>query len=180
MRGDRLLEQPAVAARVDEAGEELGVVAVAIGFAEQTDQRILRLADVRFEVGVVLVRDRQARAEREGAPEGVLGERFAVAAAVDVLADDAVAAAEPRPCRGEPRIEIEAALIELARRGHAVVVAGELVAAKIELVRARVVRHVGRVRRNAAAKRQRQRLRDPLRDVVLQSEQIAERGLHGV
>ena len=69
VRGDRLVEEPAVAAGVDESGEQLGIVAVAVGFAEQAHERSLRLADVRLEVGVELVRDRQARVELERAAE---------------------------------------------------------------------------------------------------------------
>ena len=69
MRVDRLLEQPAVAARVDESGEELRIVAVLRRLLEQADQGVRRLAHVGFELRIVLVRHRQARAERERAIE---------------------------------------------------------------------------------------------------------------
>ena len=109
VRGDRLLEQPAVAARVDEPGEQLRIVAVTPRLAQQPHERALGLADVGLQVRVELVGDRQPRVERERAAEGLLGARLAVGRAVDVLADHAVAAAEPRPGGREPRIELEAA-----------------------------------------------------------------------
>ena len=121
VRGDRLLEQAAVAARVDQAGEQLGIVAVPARFAEQAAQRRRRLADVRLEVGVELVRDRQARVDGQGAAQRVLGPRVAARIGIDVLADDAMAAAEPGPRRREARIELEALLVEIARRDDAVV-----------------------------------------------------------
>jgi hypothetical protein len=58
-----LLEEAAVAARVHQPGKKLGIVAVTFGFADEADQRILRLAHVRLQVGVELVRNRQARSQ---------------------------------------------------------------------------------------------------------------------
>ena len=81
VRGDRLLEEPAVAAGVDEAGEQLGVVAVAVGLAQQPHaSRACAWPDVGLEVGVELVRERQARVELERAAERLLGARLAVGA----------------------------------------------------------------------------------------------------
>ena len=73
VRGDGLFVQAAVAARVDEPGEELRIVAVTVGLAEQAHQRAVRLTDVGLEVRVELVGDRQPRAQRERAAERVLG-----------------------------------------------------------------------------------------------------------
>ena len=115
VRGDRLFVQAAIAAGVDEPGEQLRIVAVTVGLAQQAHDGCLRLADVRLQVRVELVRDRQPRVEREGAAEGVLGAQLAVGRGVDVLADDAVAATEVRPRGSEPRIELEAPLIQVAR-----------------------------------------------------------------
>ena len=65
MRRDRLLEEPAVAAGVDEPREELGVVAVALCLAHEAHECRPRLAGFRLEVRVVLVRERQVRVELE-------------------------------------------------------------------------------------------------------------------
>ena len=78
VRGHRLLVEPAVTARVDEAGEELRVVAVADRLASRRTSACSRVSDVRFEVGVELVRDRQPRVELERATERLLGALFAV------------------------------------------------------------------------------------------------------
>ena len=80
VRRDRLIEEAAVAAGVHQPGEELRIVAVPVRFAEQPDERVLRLADVGLEIRVELVRDRQARVERERAAERLLGARLAVGA----------------------------------------------------------------------------------------------------
>ena len=56
VRGDRLLEKPAVSARVDETREDLGIVAVPGGLVQEPHERLLRMTDVGLEVGVVLVR----------------------------------------------------------------------------------------------------------------------------
>ena len=92
--------------------------------------------------------DRQPRAQRERAAERVFGARLAVGRRLDVLADHAVAAAEVRPRRREARIQLEAALIQVARAGEPVVGARQLVRAQVELVGAGVVRRVGRRRRS--------------------------------
>ena len=149
MRGDRLFVESAVAAGVDEPREQLRIVAVTTGLAQQAHERPLRLADVRLEVCVELVRDREARIELERAAEGVFGARLAIWCAFDVLADHAVAATEVSPRGSEARIQLQAALIQLARAREAVVGARELVRAEVELVGAGVVRRVraGRRRR---------------------------------
>ena len=72
MRVDGLLEQAAVAARVDEPGEQFRVVAVLSRLPQEADHRARRSAHVGFEVRVVLVRDREARVERDGAIERLL------------------------------------------------------------------------------------------------------------
>ena len=78
VRGDRLLEQAAVAAGVDESREELGIVAVARGLVQQPDDRSRGLTGVGLEIRVELVRERQPRIESERAEEGVFGADFAV------------------------------------------------------------------------------------------------------
>src|SRR6478609_3491956 len=112
MRGDGLLVEATVTTSVDQPGKQLRIVAMARRFAEQPHHRARRLADVRFEVGVELVRRRVARVERERAAEGLLGAGFAVGRPVDVLADDAMAPSEPGPRRGEARVAIDRLLIE--------------------------------------------------------------------
>ena len=96
---------------MNETGEELRIVAVPVRFAEQTLERPRRLTDVRLEVGVELVRDRQPRVERERTAKRFLGARLAARCDVDVLADDAVAASEPGPGRGEARIDLQTLLV---------------------------------------------------------------------
>ena len=117
VRGDRLLVEAAVAAGVDEAGEELGVVAVARR-PRRAGARAAsrRLADVGLEVGVELVGDGQARVERRaraGRPPRPAPR--CPRALVDVLADHPVAATEARPRRRELRVQLEAPLVEVAR-----------------------------------------------------------------
>ena len=108
--GDRLLEEPAVAAGVDEPGEELGVVAVALRLAQQPHERRPRLAGLRLEVRVELVRQREPRVELERAAQGLPRRAPSLSGrAVDELADHAVAAAELRPGGSEARVELEAA-----------------------------------------------------------------------
>ena len=63
--GDRLLEQARIAARVHEAREELGVVAVARGLVQQPDDGVARPAGVGLEVRVELVRDREPRIQAQ-------------------------------------------------------------------------------------------------------------------
>src|SRR4029077_21033417 len=55
--GDRLVEQAGVAARVHESREELGVVAVPRGLAQETYDGFARPAGVSLEVRIELVRD---------------------------------------------------------------------------------------------------------------------------
>ena len=156
VRGDRLVEEPAVAAGVDEPGEQLRVVAVAVRLAQQPHDRARRLADVRLELRVELVRHRQARVELERAAERVLGARLAVGATLDVLADHAVAAAELRPRRREVGIQLQAALVEVARLRELGVGARQLVGAQVQLVARALVGRVRRGRGVGAAERQRQ------------------------
>src|SRR4029078_11362824 len=97
VRRDRLLKEPAVAAGVHQPGKELWIVAVTFGFTDETDQRVLRIARVRFQVGVELVVNGQWRTQRQRAPEGVLGPAFAVARGVYGFSNDAVTSPELRP-----------------------------------------------------------------------------------
>ena len=78
VRGNRLVVQTAVAAGVHQPGEQLRIVAVTVGLAEQADERSLCLTDVGLEVRVELVRDRQVRIELEGAAQGLLGTLLAI------------------------------------------------------------------------------------------------------
>ena len=86
-----------------------------------------RLADVSLEVRVELVGDRQPRVERERAAEGLFGAHLAVGRFLDVLADHAVAAPEMSPRGRESRVQVEAALIQVACARQPVVRARELV-----------------------------------------------------
>ena len=88
-----------------------------VGLAQQPDDRSCRLADVCFEIRVELVRDREARIERERAAKRLLGAGLAVGRALDVFADDPMAASELGPGGRESRIEVEALLIQVARAG---------------------------------------------------------------
>ena len=113
--GDGLVEEAAIAARVHEPREELGVVAMTLGLAEQPHQAALRLADVGFQVRVELVRHRETRTQRECAPERLLRPAVAVGLGLDVFSDQAMAAAQAGPRGSEPRIQLEAALVQVAR-----------------------------------------------------------------
>ena len=134
------IEEPAVAAGVHEPGEELGIVAVAGGLPQQPDDRSFRLADVCFEIGVELVRDREVRIEIEGAAKRLLGAGLAVGRALDVFPDDAMAPSDLGPGGRKTRIQVEALLVQVARSAEAVVRPRELVRSQIELVRARITR----------------------------------------
>ena len=80
VRGERLVVQPAVAAGVNEARKQLGIVAVPAGFAQQAHERTLGLADVGLEVRVELVRDRQARVQLQRTAQGLFRALLAVRA----------------------------------------------------------------------------------------------------
>ena len=101
VRGNRLLEETAVAARVDETCEEFRIVAMPVGLVQQTNESTLRLTDVGLEIRVELVRDRQMRIELERPAECVLGPRLALGRRSHVLADHAMTAPEVRPRRGK-------------------------------------------------------------------------------
>ena len=131
---DRLLVETAVTRRMHNSGEEFRVVAVAGRFAEQANERVLGAAAVGLEVGVVLVCNGEPRIQVEGTTETLLGALVTVRRRIDVLADDAVAAAEPRPRRRERRIEHDAAFVELARPRQSVIGSRDLVRAEVELV----------------------------------------------
>src|SRR3989442_9620076 len=73
VRGDGFLVQSAIATGVDEPGEELRIIAMTIGLAHEAHERSMGLTDVRLEVCVELVRDRQTRGELQGAAEGPPG-----------------------------------------------------------------------------------------------------------
>ena len=125
------------------------------------------------------MRHGKARVELEGAAESLLRARLAVGGRVDVLADDPVAPAEPGPGRSEAWVQLQAALVQIARSHQPLVHAGEVVRSKVERIRIGVVRRVGRGRRHSR-QRKRQRVHHAPCDVVLQAEQIAERRLDRV
>jgi hypothetical protein len=180
VRGDGLLEEPAVAAGVDEPREQLGIVAVARGLAQQPHDRPLRLADVRLQVRVELVRHGEAGVDLERATEGLFRAGLAVRRGLDVLADHAMAAAEVGPGGSEARIQLQAALVEVARPREPVVGPRHLVAPQVELVGARVVGRVREGRDAASPERKGERLDHAPGDVVLQVEEVAQRRLHRV
>ena len=99
VRRQRFLVETGIPARVHQAREQLRVVAVTRRGVEQADDRALGLADVGFEIGVELVRDRQLRVQLERAVVGLPGPFDAAGRRLDVLADQAIAAAQPRPRR---------------------------------------------------------------------------------
>ena len=180
MREQRFFVESAVAARVDEPGEELGIVAVARRLAQQPNERMLRLPDVRLELRVELVGDRQPRIERNRPLERVFGVGLAVRRVLDVLANHTVAAAEMGPRRRKARIEIEGVPVEIARLRQPRIRARQLVRAQIELICARALRRIRRRRRQSSRQRQRQRLHHAPREIVLQPEEIAQRRLDRV
>jgi hypothetical protein len=61
MGGERFLEQSGVPARVDESGEEFGIIAVARGLAEKPGDRFTRPTGIGLEIRVELVRHRESR-----------------------------------------------------------------------------------------------------------------------
>ena len=72
VRRDRLLQQPAVAQRVHEPGEELRLVAVPRRVLSRRTIARWRLPDIGLEVGVELVGDRKPGVERQRAVERLL------------------------------------------------------------------------------------------------------------
>ena len=148
--GDRLCVEPAVATGMNEPGEQLRIVAMTVGFVQQAHDGSRRLADVRLQIRVELVRHRKSRVDLERLPERLFSVRLALGSARDVLADHPVAATEVRPRRSKPRIQLQAALIHLARLGDARVRARQLVGAEIQRVGAGVVRRIRRGRCHSA------------------------------
>ena len=128
----------------------------------------------------MLVRERQPGVPLERAAQGFLGRPAALSGVLDELADHAPRAAELRPRGREAGVELEAALVEVAREGKLLVLAGELVRAEVEGVGRRVVRPLRRGRVGRGAEGQGEGLDHAAGDLVLQSEEIAERGLDGV
>src|SRR5438552_19017291 len=106
--GHRLLEQARVAARVHEAGEQLGVVAVASGFVQKTADGLARPAGLGLEVRVELVSHREPRVQGDSPLESVFRTAVAVGRGGDVLADHTMAATQMSPRRSEVRVELEA------------------------------------------------------------------------
>ena len=75
MGGQRSLVQARVAAHVHEAREQLRVVARVPGQAQQAHHGLLRTADLRLQLRVELLDERQPGAELLRAPQCVLGPR---------------------------------------------------------------------------------------------------------
>lgn len=73
MGGQGLVEESAIAARVDESRVQLGIVAVTPCLAEQPDHGALGMPVVRLEAGEQLVRDGQPGVQLERAPERFFG-----------------------------------------------------------------------------------------------------------
>lgn len=153
MRSDRLLEESAVSTRMHQAREQLGIVAVALDRSEQTHQRVRRMSGVGLEVREVLVRDRKPWTQLERATKRV-----------------------PR----EVRIQIDAALVQLARLRELLVLARQFVGAQVEPVSLSVVGRIGRERDAAAGQHQRQGLDHTPCDVALETKQISQRRQHGM
>src|SRR5687768_2852317 len=116
--GDRLCIEPAVATGMNEPGEQLRIVAMTVGFVQQAHDGSRRLADIRLEICIELVSHRKTRVELERLPERLFSVRLTLWSAHDVLADHPVAATEVRPRRSKAWIQLQAALIQLARLGH--------------------------------------------------------------
>ena len=178
MRGLGGVEQPAVAAGVDEAREDLGVVRILAREAQQARHRVARAAHLRLVVRVELVRHRQLRVELERPAEALLGLRQVARDVLDVvLGDQPVAAAELGPRRRERGVGVHALPVEIARHGCVRPVAPDLVGAQVELVGAGTRGHPAP--RGALAQRERRRQLgdDPLAQLVLQPEHVAHRRL---
>ena len=174
--------ESAVAAGVDEPREQLRVVAVTRGLAEQAHQRApaawpMSASRLRVE----LVRDRQARVELEGAAEGLLGARLAVGRCRRCTCRSRGGSDRGAPSGREARVQLQAALVQVARLREPVVGARQLVRRA-----GRARRRARRAARRASASRPRRasgsdkRLHHAPGDVVLQPEQIAERRLDRV
>src|SRR5262245_31454856 len=118
------------------------------------------MALIRLEVRIVLVRDCQARVERQRATERLLGARRTVRRAVDIFAEYPIAPAESSPCGRESRVELQALLIQVPRGRETVVSARQLVGSEVQLVGPGIVRRVGRWRRRGAGQGQRQGVDD--------------------
>jgi hypothetical protein len=84
-----------------------------------------------------------------------------------------MAAGKLGPRRREAGIDLQAPLIEASRLYEVLVAAGQLVAAQIELVRARVARRPWHRRRILTPQRERERLHYPSRQIVLETKEIA-------
>ncbi len=175
-----LFVKSAVATGVDETRKQFRIVPVTTGFAKEADERSLRLTDVRLEIRVELVRDREVRIDRQRVAECVFRSSLAVCFDLDVLADHAVAAPELGPSRSEARIQFQTALVQLTRPREAVVCPCELVGPEVELVGLSVVWRVPRGRRRSSCERKGQRVHHAFGNFVLQLEQIAQRQFNRV
>ena len=99
VRSQRRAEQAAVAAGVDEPGEQLRIRAPAARLAEQPHHRVARAPAVDVDLRHQVVGQRQIRIQLEGALQRGLRAREVALAAAAELADQPVQTAEPRPRR---------------------------------------------------------------------------------
>src|SRR5262245_62751867 len=113
--GDGLGVEPAITAGVDESGKQLWIITVTVGLPQQAHETPLRFPKVRLEVCVKLVRYRKSWVELEGAAKRFLCTLFAIGRPFDDLADNAVAAAKVSPRGSEIWVQLQAALIQVAR-----------------------------------------------------------------
>jgi hypothetical protein len=164
---------------VDEADEDLGVVADRAGQPEKADHRVPGAPRLRLAVREEFVGQGQLGVELQGAAEGLVGPGQVLLGAVEVVpGEEAVAAAEARPGGSERRVLLHALAVELPGHRDVRPVAHDLVRAEVELVSA------GALRRPpppglAAGERRRERLHDAL-ELVLQAEDVAQGRLQGL
>ena len=184
VRGDRLVEQPAIAARGDQAGEQLRIRSPRPGSGEQPHHRVTGASGFRLEVRVQIVRRGQIGVEGERPFEGTLRTHellVARRAAAAELGDDAQRATQPRPRRGVARVERDRALVQVAYLRPLRRVGGHLVAAQEQLVRLGAGRDVLPQRPLVVpCQRHVQGGDDGLGQCVLELEEIVNRRLDGV
>src|SRR5262245_19369086 len=153
MCGDRFLEEAALLACMDQAGEKLWIIPMTTGLVQPATECVVRMARIRLEIRVVLVRDREPGAQLERAAQCFLGASFDVRGTTHELSENAQGATQLGPCGGEARVELHAALIQISRLGELLVGPSERVRLEVEGIGSCVVRRVGGGRGSPQGKR---------------------------
>lgn len=168
---------------MQQAGQQLGISAMPLDAGEQSEHRLLGAPQIQLEIRVVVVSQRQVGIQVQRPSEGVLRLRVVVRRlrTVAPVPEAPIHAAQSGPRGRVGGILLQTLQIQIARLSGGLIVPAELRRAQIRLIGTRTGRDVLLQRALfVAGQGHRQRRDDLTRQIVLQREQIAERGLRPV